>query len=244
LSPTITSERRKAALWLRMDAPRSNALTPAMADELTDAIQEAERDASVACIVLLSGGRNYCTGADLDLLRAAGRDPLADENYEGIGQIYELFCRMQAAAVPIVTGIGGRVYGAGINLALACDVRVVADDVDIRGFALAQVHPGGGHLRMLQRTVGQEWGAAVALFGQPLDAEAAVAAGFAHRRVPRPDLDETVAALAAGAGEDTALVRKVTASFRATAQSSLTAEAAVSLERAAQVWSLQRRAGD
>jgi enoyl-CoA hydratase len=213
-----------------------------MAGELTEAIQQAELDPAIACIALLSGGRNYCTGADLGLLQAAGRDPLADESYEGLGRIYELFCRMQAAAVPIVTGVGGRVYGAGINLALACDLRVVADDVDIRGFAVAQVHPGGGHLRMMQRAMGQEWAAAVAIFGQSLDAAGAVASGFAHRQVPRADLDGAVADLAVGAGQDAALVRKVTASFRATAQSSLTPEAAVSLERAAQVWSLRRRA--
>jgi enoyl-CoA hydratase len=146
--------------------------------------------------------------------------------------------------VPIVTGVGGRVYGAGINLALACDVRVVADDVDIRGFSVAQVHPGGGHLRMLQRAVGPEWAAAVALFGQALDGAAAVASGFAHRGVPRAELEGAVAALVAGVGEDAALIRKVTASFRATAQSSLTPDAAVFLERAAQLWSLRRRAGE
>ena len=243
LPPLITIERHAAVLRVRMDAPRSNALTPALATELTDAIRAAERDNSIACIALLSGGRNYCTGADLGLLAAVGRDPLSADHYDGLGQIYELFCRMQAAAVPIVTGVGGRVYGAGINLALACDVRVVADDVDIRGFSVAQVHPGGGHLRMLQRTLGLERAAAVALFGQALDGESAVAAGFAYRRVPRAGLEDAVAALGAGVGEDTALARRVTASFRATAQSSLTPEAAVLVERASQLWSLRRRAG-
>jgi enoyl-CoA hydratase len=112
----------------------------------------------------------------------------------------------------------------------------------VRGFGMAGMHPGGGHLRMLDRQLASGWAAAVALFGQPIDAASAVASGFALRCVERPQLDAAVAEVAAAVGDDPALVRKVTASYRASRQTGLTPEAAVLLERSSQLWSLRRRA--
>ncbi|MGC9537446.1 enoyl-CoA hydratase/isomerase family protein [Streptomyces sp. UG1] len=239
----ISVERRDAVCWVRLRAPRSNALTRAFARELADAVREAGRDESCACIAITSAHRNFCTGADTSLLAEVGHDPLEEDSYAALGEIYDLFCTLQRSPLPTVAGVGGKVLGAGINLALACDVRIAADDLDVRGFAVAGVHPGGGHLRMLDRELAPGWAAAVGLFGQTIDASTAVASGFALSAVPREELDGAVAEIAAAAGSDAALVRKVTASHRAVRGADLTPEAAVLLERPSQLWSLRRRKG-
>jgi len=237
----LTTERRGSVAWVRLRAPRSNALTPRLVSELTTVLRDAQEDPAISCLALTSDSRNFCTGADLDLLRAVGEDPLEEANYAALGSIYELFCAIQNATVPTIAGIGGFVVGAGINLALVCDMRIVADDVKIRGFASAGVHPGGGHLSMLLRNLPPVTAAAVALFGQDLDAAGAVASGFAFRQVPREDLDASVEELARSVGDDAPLVRKVTASYRQSLRGDLSPESAVLLERASQLWSLRRR---
>lgn len=242
MSDLISTQRRGSFAWIQLTAPRSNALTPEFGVALADAVREAGGDRSYAAIAITTTARNFCTGADISVLDAVGNDPLEEENFAGLGRIYELFCVMQRSPIPIVAGVGGKVLGAGINLALACDLRIAADDLDVRGFGVAGVHPGGGHLRMLDRNLAPGWGAAVALFGQRIDASTAATSGFAIRTVPRTELVEAVLGVAAAAGDDPALARKVTESLRASQRTDLTPEAGVLLERASQLWSLRRKA--
>jgi enoyl-CoA hydratase len=242
MSDLITLERSGSVALAVLTAPKANALSQALVTELRDVLHTVETDDSIGCLALISGNRSFCSGADLDAIRAAGPDPLEQSAYAGFGRIYDLFGLLLAAPVPTIAGIGGHVVGAGINLALACDVRIVADDVQVRGFAAAQVHPGGGHLRMVTSQLRPDWAAALTLLGQPLDAAAAVASGFAWRSVPASELRSEVLAAAAGAGTDVSLTRSVTASYRATRSSFLSPQAAILLERAPQVWSMRRRA--
>jgi enoyl-CoA hydratase len=234
-------ERIGPVLHVRMHAPHANALSAGLVDELTEALRTAENDGGVGCFALTSAGRSFCSGADLGSIRAAKDDPLDPTTYAGFGRIYDLFIAMLSARVPTIAGVGGHVVGAGVNLALACDVRIVATDVQVRGFSVAGVHPGGGHIAMMTDRLRLDRAAATILFGQSMDGPAALESGFASVLVNRADLRDRVLAAAAGVGDDVELVRAVTASYRATVASGLTPQAAVLLERAPQVWSLHRR---
>lgn len=224
---------------VKLNAPRRNALTPALSQRLMEALDEAEAAPEVTAFAIVSSGPAFCSGADLNLIREVGHDPLEDGNYRSLGDIYQLFVRLLEARIPTVAGVNGAVVGAGINLALACDVRIVSEDLRVVGFARAGVHPGGGHLAMMSRLAGSS-PAAVTLLGQELDADRAVSCGFAWTAVPAAELLDTVLSVAAGAGSDGALTRQTTASWRATAASQLTPESAVMLERGNQLWSLRR----
>lgn len=237
----VEVERHDAVLWIRLGAPHGNAFTRELVDDVSSAFDDAESDPSVGVIALTSAVNNFCTGAELSLLGRVARDPLADANFDDLGAIYELFCRMQDSKVPTVAGVGGKVLGAGINLALSCDLRIVADDVLIRGFGASGVHPGGGHLRMLSRALGPQRAAELSLFGAVYGAEEAVEIGFALRAVPRNELDRATVELADRVGGDPALTRRVTASLRASREDVIPPRSAVAIERAAQIWSLGRR---
>jgi enoyl-CoA hydratase len=240
VATVVTTEKIGPVAVVTLHGPKANALGDELVSQIWQALDDAERDPKVGCLAITSR-KNFCSGADLDAIRAAGPDPLDEAIYARFGRIYDLFARIATARIPTIAGVGGHVVGAGINLALACDVRIVADDLLVRGFAAGGVHPGGGHLKMLSQQLERGAAAAMALFGQPLTATDAVSSGFALRAVPPDRLRAELLSVAAGAGDDTELTRSVTATYRATVASDLSPAAAILLERAPQVWSLRRR---
>jgi enoyl-CoA hydratase len=242
VSDSGVAYRREGATGLVvLDAPNRNALTPEFADAVVAALAEAESDPEVTALVLASEGRSFCSGADLDMLGRVGQDPLQEDNFVGIGRIYALFERLRDADIPTLAAVNGTLVGAGLNLPLACDLRIVADDLRLIGFGRAGVHPGGGHLAMLARNLPAGEAAAIALFNQEMSAAQALASGFAHEVVPRADLLTRALEIAAAAGTDGQLTRMVTRTYRAVDETRPTPRAAVMLERAPQVWSMQRR---
>jgi len=227
---------------ISVDAPdRRNALTPELAHALSERFDRAGADPTVGAILLRAEGTTFCAGADLGVVRAAMADPLAPEAFDGLGSIYDLFRRIVACPVPTVAAMQGPAVGAGVNLVLACDVRIMSEAAEFIGFARAGVHPGGGHLELLRRVDGQV-AAWLALCNQSIDAAEAVRVGLAMT-VTAPDaLDQEARRVAKAAATDPGLARQLTASFRSIDGTTARHAAAVQIERAPQVWSLRRRA--
>ncbi|GHF36626.1 enoyl-CoA hydratase [Amycolatopsis bartoniae] len=226
---------------LVLDAPHRNALTPEFADAVVRQLRCAEADPDLTAVVLISAGPAFCSGADLGMLKSVGADPLAEDNFDGIGRIYGMFERLRDARLPTIAAINGGVAGAGLNLALACDLRIAADDVRLIGFGRAGVHPGGGHLAMVTRKLVPATDAALALFGQEIRADRAVSSGFAWDVVAAEELRKRALEIAGAAGTDGALARMLVRTYRAVEETQPNPRAAVLMERAAQVWSMQRR---
>ena len=225
---------------ITVDAPdRRNALTPELARELVGLFDRASDDAAIGAVLLRAEGASFCAGADLRVVRAAMADPLAEAAFEGLGQIYELFRRIVACPVPTIAAVQGPCVGAGVNLPLTCDVRIVSEQAEFIGFGRAGVHPGGGHLELL-RAVDRQVAAWLALCNQPIGAADAVRLGLAMAvTTPEGLLDEAMRVATAAAG-DPGLARQLTASFRTIDGTAARHAAAVQIERAPQVWSLRR----
>ncbi len=227
-----------------LQAPqRRNALTVAMAEELVATLDRADADESVGAVVI-AGGASFCAGADLGVLGAAGADPAEDGNFRAIETIYRAFQRVGSLAVPAICAVRGAAVGAGMNLMLAADLRVVASDARlISGFQRIGAHPGGGHLHLLHRVAGRETAAAMGLFGQRLDGAEAVRTGMAWAAVDDAEVEPLARRLAAVPAADPALSRRTTASFRReTSGAGMPWDVAVEVERSAQMWSFRRRA--
>jgi enoyl-CoA hydratase len=225
---------------LVLNAPnRRNALTPELAASLITQLDRAADDRSVGALVLRAEGPSFCAGADLATVRAAMPDPLAESSFSGLGTIYELFRRLVQFPIPTLAAVQGPAVGAGINLALACDVRIVSEDAEFIGFARAGVHPGGGHLELL-RSIDRQTAAWLALFSQPISAVEAVRTGIAARMTGPDELVADAMALGRAAAADPELSRMVTATYRAIDGMDARHNLSVHAERAAQVWSLRR----
>jgi enoyl-CoA hydratase len=178
---------------LTLEAPdRRNALTLDLVDEVVAALDQVESDPEVRALVVTGAPPAFCAGADLSHLGESQR--------EGLLRIYEGFLRVGRSPLPTVAAVNGPAVGAGVNLALACDVIVagVSSRFDTRFLKLG-LHPGGGHTWMLRRRVGPQVAAALVLFGQVVDGTEAERVGLAWRCVPDGELLPTATALAATA---------------------------------------------
>ncbi len=242
----IELERRDDGVaLLTLNAPeRRNALTVEMAEALTAACEEIDADTSVGAVVVRGEGDYFCAGGDRTTLAEAGSDPAEDTRYRGMTAIYRSFARVGELAPPTIAAICGGAVGAGLNLALATDLRVVADDAALlSGFIPIGLHPGGGHTALLGRLGSREAASALTLFGERLTGAQAVERGLAWTAVPAAEVDDVALALAAVPAKDPELARRTAASLRAvTGPPALPWPVALELERASQMWSMRRRA--
>ena len=244
---THECEGRVTVLTLS-DPGRRNALSLELSGQLAQAIAECDRDESVHAVVITGAPPAFCAGADRGALAAAGRSG-SEADLRGI---YAGFLAVANAALPTVAAVNGPAVGAGLNLALACDLRLVGPGAvfDARFLQLG-IHPGGGMTWLAQRAVGWQTAAALALFGEPLDAADAVRTGLAHRLIDTdgdarsPAAHEAVVAAAVDLARRTAdaprgLVIATKAALRATATMPNHADA-VAYETAPQLTSLRSR---
>jgi enoyl-CoA hydratase len=233
-------EHRERVAVLTLDDPeRKNALSPEMVDALLAAVPALESDESVGAVVVTGAGDVFCSGGDLDnLLRltaAEGGDPGA------VRAIYEGFLVLRSSSLPTIAAVNGPAPGAGMNLALACDVRITCPRARFDGrFPQIGLHPGGGHVWMLDRVAGPQTTAAMTLFGARLDGEEAVARGLAWQCVPEEELLDTAVAMAARAASVPGdLMTRLKESVRA-APWHADFDAAVDFELERQAWSFGR----
>jgi enoyl-CoA hydratase len=164
--------RDRAALITVNDPHRRNAVTGEISAGLRAAVTRAEADTDVHAVIVTGAGSAFCAGADLSALGSAAG--------EGMRALYDGFLAVADCALPTVAAVNGPAVGAGLNLALACDVRIAGPRAlfDAR-FQKLGIHPGGGMTWMLQRAAGPEVARAALLFGMRFDAEAAVRHGVA-----------------------------------------------------------------
>lgn len=222
---------------LRLDDPgRRNALTQPLVEEIVAAVGRLEADSAVGALVVTGAPPAFCAGADLSALGASQSSREA-----GLRRIYEGFLAVARSPLPTIAAVNGAAVGAGMNLALGCDVRIAGRlaRFDTRFLRLG-LHPGGGHTWMLQRIAGPQAALACLLFGEVLDGEEAVRASLAWRCVDDDELLEVALDMArscaAGPHE---LARRMKATVRRQAAVS-THDEAVDLELADQLWSLDQ----
>ena len=199
-------------IWLNRPHVK-NCVSPQLLRDLETAVDKAAEDNSVLAVVFRGRGNTFCAGADLSALGEATED--------GLMAIYDGFLAVANCALPTIAAVNGAAVGAGLNLALAADVRIAGPAAlfDPR-FQKLGIHPGGGATWMLHRAVGPQVARASLLFGMRFDAESAVRHGLALEMA-----DDPVAAareLATGpAGAPREVVLATKASMRATANPGL-----------------------
>jgi enoyl-CoA hydratase len=240
----LTLERQDGIAVLTMRAPATrNALTVAMARAMIDACETIDADAGIGAVIVTGEGPYFCAGGDRATLAAAGKDPADPAIYQAIGTIYGAFARVGAVEPPTIAAIRGGAVGAGLNLALATDLRVVAEDAKLlSGFLPIGLHPGGGHSLLLARSVGRETANALQLFGATITGAEAVERGLAWAAVPAEEVGATARRLAAIPAKDPELARRTARSMRTIAgPPTMSWAAALDLERASQMWSMRRK---
>lgn len=188
------------------DPERRNALTIDLSQELHDKVKEAEQTANA--LIVTGAPPAFCAGADLT--------QLGNSKDEGLKRIYLGFLAVANATIPTIAAVNGAAVGAGLNLALAADLRIAGPKArfDARFLQLG-IHPGGGMTWMLQKITNRQTATAMTLFGQILDADQALAHGLVYATAEDP-LAVAKELAKASAEAPAALVRTIKATMRAT----------------------------
>jgi len=210
-----------------------NTLTAPMVAEIVAAMNEIEADEKIGAVVVTGAAPAFCAGANLG--------NLAEATGESLKNIYEGFLRIAYSPLPTLAAVNGAAVGAGMNLALGCDVRVAARRAkfDTR-FLQIGIHPGGGHTWMLRRIAGPQAAMATVIFGDILDGAEAERVGLAWKCVDDDKLLEVAHDMAARAASRPRELLKVTK--RTIQDMAHVAEhpAAVERELDPQVWSTRQ----
>lgn len=160
------------------DPDRRNAMGEQMGRELRAAVAEMAGDGTRA-LVVTGAGPAFCAGADLPALFGDADRPTA-ETHAGLQQYYRAFLDVADLPFPTIAAVNGPAVGAGLNLAMACDVRIAGPDATFGAtFSRIGLHPGGGCTWFLVRAMGASRALRTLLLGSTLDAGQAVAWGLA-----------------------------------------------------------------
>ncbi|MGK2958373.1 MAG: enoyl-CoA hydratase [Acidimicrobiales bacterium] len=228
----IYDDERVAVVTLD-DPDRRNALNLEMVSEIGLVFDRLEGDDNIGAVVVTGSGSAFCAGAALGDLQKASADDFR--------AIYEGFLRVGRSTLPTVAAINGPAVGAGMNLALVCDVRLAATRArfDTRFIDLG-LHPGGGHTWMLRNAIGPQAAAAMVLFGQILDGTQAEQAGLVWRCVDDEALADKALQLAARAASGPKLLLQEVKTTMSDMATVTTHAEAIERELKPQVWSVSQ----
>ena len=193
---SLLVERQGAVLRLTLHRPdRLNAVNEDLYESLLTALAEAEEDRSVRAIVITGSGRAFCVGADLQGHHNSDRDLTAQRHYIDLGQ--RAAKALLTHRCPVVAAIHGHAIGAGLELALACDLSVVAETAKLRfpEFGLGTFVGGGTTATLLQR-VGATKARELLLLGRFFTGHEAAAYGVCNFVLPSDQVLLEAAALA------------------------------------------------
>ena len=230
----VILEKADGVATLTLNNPgERNTLTAPMVADIIAAMDDIEADETIGAIVVTGAAPAFCAGANLG--------NLAEATEESLSNIYEGFLRIARSPLPTLAAVNGAAVGAGMNLALGCDVRVAAKRAkfDTR-FLQIGIHPGGGHTWMLRRIAGPQAAIATVLFGEILDGAEAERVGLVWKCVDDDKLmtvAHEMAARAAAAPRELLAVTKKTIQDMANVSDH---PAAVKRELDPQVWSTRQ----
>jgi len=176
---------------IRIDRPPANAIDLELATELQSAIREADTRSDVGAIVLWGGPQIFAAGADIKAMATWGPDEVRP-SVDALGAACDL---LEMIGTVSIAAVHGYALGGGCELALACDLRYLAEDAVIGQPEIAiGVIPGAGGTQRLVRAVGPGRTRELVYFGRQLPAAEALSLGLAERVVPSDDLYETAVA--------------------------------------------------
>jgi 2-(1,2-epoxy-1,2-dihydrophenyl)acetyl-CoA isomerase len=190
----ILYQKEARVARLLLNRPRAlNALDGATIEELRDALKAAAADSEVRVLILTGVGRAFCFGADVSEFRKAQEqggkaaiEALLSKAQEIIQVLYEM-------PKPTLAALNGFASGLGLDLALACDLRIATDRVKVsEAFVSMGLVPDGGGTFFLPRLIGSGKAAEMILMGEPITSQEAEKIGLINRVVPASEFDKTV----------------------------------------------------
>jgi 2-(1,2-epoxy-1,2-dihydrophenyl)acetyl-CoA isomerase len=240
MSDELLSQSGGPVHRLALNRPaRRNALTPALARQLAQQIEQVEEAGEARVIVLSGVGGHFCAGLDLHWLSSLGGRPSIADLQHGLSDFQSAVIAIVRCPIPVLAVVQGTAAGFGFDLALACDMRLAGSSASFTSaFARMGLVPDGGSTFTLPRLVGVGRALRVLMSNQTLDAATALSIGLVEEVIDDATLDDGVLRIVGEvlASADSS-IRAIKRLCRAPEVGAL--EQALSTEGAAQLQALQ-----
>ena len=196
----LTAMQDAGVLTLTLNRPEArNALTPAMLDALGSQLERVEFDDAVRCVVLTGTGKAFCSGGDVKAMAAGAEPPPVDSFIQLQRRAQQATAgRLRKMLKPTIAAVNGAAAGAGLALALACDLRIAAEDAFfVTAFGRVGLPGDFGGSYFMTQLIGTARAREAYLLGERINAAQAVELGLANRVFAPDALAAATAALAA-----------------------------------------------
>jgi 2-(1,2-epoxy-1,2-dihydrophenyl)acetyl-CoA isomerase len=196
--PVILEGNRDGIATLVMNRPdRLNALNNELAIALNDALGRIAEDSSVSVVVITGAGRAFCSGGDLAALGKSRQSGAIDEVEPLLRAGMQMVLKMRTMPQPVIAAVNGAAAGAGMNIALAADIRIAAEEATFgQTFARIGLFPDYGGTFFLPELVGPAKAAELFYTGDLIDAKTALKIGLLNQVVPAAQLEAEMRTLA------------------------------------------------
>jgi 2-(1,2-epoxy-1,2-dihydrophenyl)acetyl-CoA isomerase len=196
--PVLLEAKHEGIATLVMNRPdRLNALNNELASALNDALGRIAEDDAVRVVVITGAGRAFCAGGDLAAIGKgrAGRETQSLEPLLRAGM--QSVLRIRTIPQPVIAAVNGAAAGAGMNIALAADIRIAAEEATFgQNFSKVGLFPDFGGTYFLPQLVGPAKAAELFYTGDMIDAKTALSLGIVNHVVPGTQLEAAVKSLA------------------------------------------------
>lgn len=196
MEPVILT-RRGGVATLTLNVPeKRNAMSPELTAAFVARVAEVKDDPDLRVLIVTGAGRAFCAGGDLAMLmRKAEGEPEA--NRREMAAFYRLYLALLHLDIPTIAAINGAAVGAGLSVALACDMRLAVAGAKLAvSFLNLGLHPGMASTHLLPKLIGHARAAELIFTGRTITAEEAAAMGLLNRVVPADELLPAAEALA------------------------------------------------
>jgi 2-(1,2-epoxy-1,2-dihydrophenyl)acetyl-CoA isomerase len=235
-APVLMVKRDGPLCWLTLNRQeRLNAFNQDLRVALKESLIQAREDSATRVVIITGAGRAFCAGGDLKIMAELKRQQAGfDEFLPFLTLGEEIVKVLYDYPLPTIAMVNGPAAGAGLSLALACDLRFASDHASFAmSFVKIGLHPDWGSTFSLPRTVGFPNALEMAWLGEPIHAERALQMGLVHRIIPHENLKEKTRDLALTLAKyPPDLLRDIKASLRQSMFSDL--EQCIRRERAIQ----------
>ncbi len=197
MSDAVLVERDGGVVTLTLNRPDvRNAMTVELTDAFADAVTSLRGDPEVRVVVVTGAGKAFCAGGDLSWIQPGpGADVPAIR--AKMRSFYPRFLAIRSLDVPTIAALNGATIGAGLCVAMACDMRIASEDAKLStAFLRLGMHPGMAATYLLTRLVGTARAAELFFTAKTVDGREAERIGLVNRAVPAPSLGDEVLALA------------------------------------------------
>lgn len=187
---TLKFDTENSIAWVRLDRPqRLNAISPQMVADLKSVLEKVRADRAIRVVVFTGTGRAFSAGADIAELVGMASPTRFLHFLESVQGVFD---EIEALDRPTIAAINGLAYGGGCELAIACDLRLMAESAKLGvPEILIGVLPGGGGTQRLPRLLPPAIAKQMIFFGEPLDASSAARHGIVNAVVPDEAIEAT-----------------------------------------------------